>query len=82
MKLNFKWVLDGSGEDLYINRINAGSYSWNASRTRGESHENNDYIGSTTLPGLSHKTFLDGSREKIKEQIENCVKSWFNEALK
>jgi len=85
MKLNFVWkektAQYQNGEELYLNKICVGDYTWNSMRSKSESSENNDWVGSSNLPQMNRRVYGKDTNE-IKPKIEKQVMIWFTEALK
>lgn len=87
--LNFKWVENKgrfqSGESLYLNRINIGSYGWNSGRVKSDGlGDSIDWAGELSLPSLGEKAkrVFGSNPDEVKAEVERVVISWFKEALK
>jgi len=83
MKLNLKWKTKvgqfTSGKSLWIGNIRLGEYGWNISRSRND--KGNSYVGGIDLPGIIKNRFYSDSTRELEAQLEQAVKTWFDEAL-
>ena len=84
MDLSFTWKESkgqySSGESLYLNRIQVGSYGWNSNRPKGNTPDETNYAGNILLPSLKNHRVFAGTREEVKVKMEKVATNWFSEA--
>lgn len=84
MKLLFKWVPKAdkyaTGENLMLNRLRLGGYSWNFSSQKDPGLK---WRGLINLPSLKNEGYVYGaSEDEVKANCEAVVKQWFCEAVR
>ena len=82
VKLQFTWkrktATYETGESLYLNRIHIAEFSWNISRSQGDT-EAPDWAGQIRLPSLKNNRVYGHSEAEIRTRIEHIVTMWFKE---
>jgi len=82
MKLNFEWKTKKgqyqTGSSLYLNKIMVASYEYNSSRSKSDSHDDNDWTGTTLLPQANRQEY-SSNENTLKLKLQHIVELWFKE---
>jgi hypothetical protein len=78
---DFKWELipnrSWSCERYCCGAIKFGWYNHTMDRANDDgNYPNGEYIGTLVLPSIK-KQYVYGTKEEVKQRIEDIVKSWF-----